>query len=169
MNANQPHRGLRWDFEVTDPAGEVIDRFHAYNLVPTEGLNFMLRAMFKAETVPPAWFISIYEGDYTPMPDVTAATLPGLATEITAYTPATRPEFVDGPVVDGSTSNAASLAEITFTAAKTVRVLAMSSAAAKGSTAGVLLSVVRLPSPRAYEIGSILRAFAGPTALSVTS
>lgn len=170
MNRLPTHRGLTWDIEVLDPSRtKVLDRFRAENLVPIEGLNFMLRAMFKAETVPPAWYISIYEGDYTPTDDVTAATLPSLATEITTYTPAARPEFIDGPVVNGSTSNAASLAEFTFTAAKTVRVLALSSAAAKGSTSGVLLSVVRLPSPRAYEVGSILRAFAGPTALSVTS
>ena len=167
MNANKPHRGLRWDFEVTDRHGKVIDRFHAYNLVPTEGLNFLMSLAFKSASTVPAWFISIFEGDYTPTPDVTAATLPGLATEITAYTPATRPEFVEGAVTDGAVSNAAALAEFTFTAEKTVRLVALTSASAKGSTAGVALSVVRLPSPKTYEAGEIMRVFAGPTVTPV--
>jgi len=167
MNANQPHRGLRWDIEVSNKAGEVIDRFHAYNLVPTEGLNFLMSLAFKSASAVPAWFISIFEGDYTPTDDVTAATLPGLATEITAYTPATRPEFVDGAITDGALSNAASLAEFTFTQNKTVRVVALTSASAKGSTAGVALSVVRLPSPKEYEIGDVMRVFAGPNVTPV--
>lgn len=167
MIANKTHRGLRWDFVVTNRAGEVVDRFHAYNLVPTEGLNFLMSLAFKSASAVPAWFISIFEGDYTPTEDVTAATLPGLATEINAYTPSTRPEFVEGAVVDGAVSNAAALSEFTFTATKTVRLVALTSASAKGSTAGVLLSVVRLPSPKTYDAGEIMRVFAGPTVTPV--
>ena len=167
MNANNPHRGLRWDFEVTDRHGKVIDRFHAYNLVPTEGLNFLMSLAFKSASAVPAWFISIFEGDYTPTEDVTAATLPGLATEITAYTPATRPEFVDGPITDGALSNAAALAEFTFTAPKTVRLVALTSASAKGSISGIALSVVRLPSPKDYDLGDVMRVFAGPSVTPV--
>lgn len=166
MKALPTHRGLRWHFEVSKNDGTV-DRFHVDNLVPTEGLNFLLSLAFKSASAVPAWFISIFEGDYTPTESVTAATLPGLATEITAYTPNTRPEFVDGPVTNGSVSNAAQLAEFTFTQQKTVRVLAMSSASAKGSTSGVLLSVVRLPSPKTYDAGEVMRVFAGPTATPV--
>lgn len=167
MNATKAHFGLRWDFEVTDPQGNLKDRFHAYNLVPIEARNFLMSLAFKSASTVPAWFISIFEGDYTPTEDVTAATLPGLATEITAYTPATRPEFVDGPITDGALSNAASLAELTFTQNKTVRVLALTSASAKGSTAGIALSVVRLPSPKDYEIGDVMRVFAGPSVTEV--
>ncbi|NDZ11487.1 hypothetical protein C7T35_01425 [Variovorax sp. WS11] len=165
---NTPHRGLRYDFEVRSPGGILLDKFHAHNLVPIEGLNFLLGIAFKSVTQVPTWYLSIYEADYTPDEDVTAATLPGLATEITAYTPSTRPEFVEGAVAAGSVSNAASLAEMTFTAQKTVRCVAMSSASAKGSTAGTLLSVVRLPSPKTYDVGSILRVFAGPSAISAS-
>lgn len=166
MKPTHPHDGLLWRFEVVNSSGAVIDRFEAHNLVPLEARNFAMSLLFKSGSVVPAWFISIYEGDYTPTPDVTAASLPGLATEITTYTPTTRPEFVEGAVVDGAVSNAAALAEFTFTAAKTVRVLALTSASAKGSTSGVALSVVRLPSPKTYDVGSILRAFAGPSAIS---
>ena len=166
MKPNIPPLGLHWGFEVIDPQGAVVDRFDAHNLVPEEGLNFALTLLFKSGSVVPAWYVSIYEGDYTPTSDVTAATLGGLATEITAYTPSTRPEFVEGAVADGSVSNAASLAEFTFTAQKTVRVLALTSASAKGSGSGVAVSVVRLPSPKTYDVGSILRAFVGPTAVS---
>ncbi|BEP34343.1 hypothetical protein GmRootV59_13170 [Variovorax sp. V59] len=166
MNRKLPPLGLNWGFEVVDPTGKVLDRFEAHNLVPEEGLNFAMTLLFKSGSVVPAWYVSIYEGDYSPTPDVTAATLGALATEITAYTPTTRPEFVEGAVVDGSVSNAASLAEFTFTAPKTVRCLALTSASAKGSGAGVIASVVRLPSPKTYDVGSILRAFVGPSAVS---
>ncbi|HZX86380.1 MAG TPA: hypothetical protein VFF19_22605 [Reyranella sp.] len=166
MNIIQPHRGLVWGFEVLNQRRELIDRFTQPNKVPTQGLDFMIKLALNMVSPVPAWYFSLFEGDYTPTDDVTAATLPGLATEITAYTPSTRPLFEPGAVAGGSASNAADLAEVTFTAEKTVRVVAMSSASAKGSTAGILLSVVRLPSPRTYPIGSILRAFGAPTAVS---
>ncbi|RST54106.1 hypothetical protein [Variovorax sp. DXTD-1] len=136
------------------------------NRVPMEGLNFMLRVMFKQETVPPDWYIGLYEGDYTPDGSETAATFPTVATECTAYTGARQP-FVDGAVAGGATSNAASLAEFQFTADKTVMGAFMTSAAAKGSTSGVLLSVVRFPSPKVQVNGSKLQIFAGPTATPV--
>lgn len=158
--------GLDWHFEVRDPAGKLLDRFDKHNLMPKETRNFALQLLFKSGTVVPTWYIGLYLNDWTPTDDVTAATLPGLAGECTSYTPSSRVEYQEGAVADGSVSNAAAQAEFTFTADVVLHGAFMSSAAAKGATTGILASVVRFPSPRSYPAGSVLRAFAGQSALA---
>lgn len=136
-------------------------------MVPTQGLNHMLGVVLKQEPQVPQWYIGLFEGDYTPLPTVTAATLPGLAQECTAYAEATRVPLVTGPVTGGGTSNATNLAEFNFTSERTVRGAFIVSAPTKGATSGVLLAVVRFPSPRVMAANSTLRVFAGPTGISV--
>lgn len=156
---------LYWTESIT-PSGLVTLSDPTLNLVPFEGLNHMLNVTLKGATPAPAWYIGLFEGDFTPNHGITAAQLPGLATECTAYSASTRVQFQPGPVANGSVNNSAALAEFTFTSNKTVRGAFISSAPAKGATTGVLLSVVRFPSPKVQETGSILRVFAGPTASS---
>lgn len=152
------YRALSWN-----PEGKLVaEGPPTHNLVPIEGFNFLLSLAFKSASPVSTWYVGLYEGDYTPVPTVTAATLPGVATECTAYT-GTRKEFVEGDIVSGSTSNAASLSEFEFTADKTIMGAFMTSASAKGSTSGVLLSVVRFSSPYVQKAGSKLQVFAGPT------
>ena len=131
-------------------------------MTPIEGRNHLLAVEYKGASQVPTWYIGLYEGDYTPTDDVTAATLPGLATECTAYSESTRVPFVPGTVAAGAVSNAASLARFTFNAPKTIHGTFMTSASAKGSTSGVLASVVRFPSPRTFAAGDTLDVFAGP-------
>lgn len=161
--------GVQYWTEMIDADGNVIERFGAevLNLVPTEGLNHMLNVVLKGAAQVPTWYIGLYEGDYTPVPSITAATLPAAATECVGYDSATRVEFVEGSVSAGSVDNATALAEFTFNADVTVRGAFISSSAVKGSTTGVLLSVVRFPSPKPQTIGSVLRVMAGPTVTSV--
>ena len=171
---NTPHKGLSYFAAMRSADGRLIDlqELHfehlADNLVPMEGFNALLSYAFKQVAVPPNWYVSIFSGDYTPDDTVTAATLPGLATEITAYTPGTRPVFTPGAVSGGQVSNAAALAEFTFTTQQTVRLIGLSSASAKGSTAGVLLSVARLATPKTYDVGSVMSVFAAPTMQPIT-
>ena len=160
--------GVLYCTELVDPLGRVIERDGpTLNLVPVEGLNHMLAVTLKGAPPVVNWYIGLYEGDYSPQPDVKAATLPGLATESTAYSLATRVPFTSGPVAAGSVDNSAALAEFTFTAKKTIYGAFISSAPTKGATTGVLLSVVRFPSPKVQDTGSILRVLAGPTATPV--
>ncbi len=162
------HRpGVLYWLESVSPAGVITREGPFHNLVPSEGLNHLLNVTLKGATPVNTWYIGLFEGDYTPTPDVTAATLPGLATECTAYNPATRVEFQEGTVANGAVDNAAALAEFTFTADKIVRGSFLSSAQSKGATSGVLLSVVRFPSPRVQAAGSKLTVLAGPTAIPV--
>lgn len=158
----QPHLGLRYDF--FDAEGNLTDSVD--NLVPLEGRNYLIGVGFCGQAQVSTWFLGLYEGDYTPTDSVTAATMPGLATECTAYTPSTRVEFQEAAPAAGATSNAAALAEFTFTAAKTLHGVFMSSASSKGSTSGILGSIARFPSPKVQAIGSVLRIFAGPSAIN---
>lgn len=108
----------------------------------------------------------MYEGNYTPIAGDTAATFPASATESAAYAEATRPALVLGAVTAGAVDNVASRAEFTANASKTFYGGFVSSAAAKGSTSGVLLSAVRFASPKVLSSGEILRVTAGFTLVS---
>ena len=66
-----------------------------------------------------------------------------------------------GAPSSGVISNAGQEAEFTFTAQQVVRGGFVASHAVKGSTAGVLLSAVQLPSPRTFEIGDVVSVAAG--------
>lgn len=138
-------------------------------MVPIQGLNHMLGVTLKQETQVPQWYVGLFEGDYTPTPDVTAQTLPGLATECTAYTQTARVPLVTGAVAAGAVSNANNLAEFNFSSSRTVRGAFIVSTPTKGATTGVLLAVVRFPSPRVMAADSVLRVFAGPTGVSISS
>jgi hypothetical protein len=144
-------------------AGVVIDREVVHNLMPTEGLNFVQSALFKAASIPATWYIGLFEANYTPVAPDTMATFPGTATETTAYDETTRVAFVPGSVSGGACDNAASKAEFTFNASKTIYGGFVSSVATKSSTSGTLLSAVKFGSPKTVIDDDVLRVTAGHT------
>jgi hypothetical protein len=159
------HPGFTYLVEVVKD-GVVVDSEVVHNLMPTEGLNYMLSTAIKGTAGLSPWYIGLYEGNYTPVGTDTAAGFPAAATETTAYTEATRVEFNEGTVAAGAADNSANRAEFTFNAAKTVYGGFISSASAKGGVSGVLLSAVRFSSPKVLEIGAVLRVTAGFTLAS---
>ena len=158
--------GFTYHWELERPDGTV-DRWVDKNLLPTEVLNYMLSTAFRDGAKQSSWYVAIYEGNYTPTADVTAATFPSLATECTSYSAATRPAYVSSAPAGGSIDNAASRAEFTATADKTIYGGALVSAATKGSTSGVLGSIVRFASPKPFVTGSVLRCTAGAVITSL--
>lgn len=158
--------GFTYQVEVVTPDGTVSQRETVRNLIPGEGLDHMMSVVFKGAQQVPTWFIALYEGNYTPVPTLTAVAFPAAATECTAYTPTQRVEFVEGAVASGAVDNAANRAEFTFTSAKTVYGGVITSSAAKGSTTGVLVSAVRFASPKVLDVGSVLRVTAGNSLVS---
>ena len=149
-------------FDENDPRivlveGAVIDRETIHNLIPDEGVKHMQEVIFKAATQVNPWYLSIFEGNYTPIAGLTAAAYPAAATECTAYTAGTRLEWIEGAVVGGSLDNSASKAEFTMNADKTIYGAVLSSAAAKGAVTGVLGSAVRFATAKAVLSGDILR------------
>jgi hypothetical protein len=151
-----------FDFFVTVEHldGSVSQRECVHNLMPDEGRDHVPGVIFKGALQVPNWYIGLYEGNYTPQPDVKASTIAALASECTTYSSAQRVAFVPGAVANGSVDNGANKAEFTMTAAKTVYGGFIASASPKGATTGVLISAVRFASPKVLAVGDKLNVVA---------
>lgn len=147
--------------------GVVVDSEIVDNIVPTEGLNHVLSAVFKGEPQITSWYLGVFKGNYTPVPGDTAATFPGAANESADYSGLNRLAFTPGAVAGGAVSNSAAVAEFAFTAPATIYGGFMTSAQARGATSGTLMSVVKFASAKAMDAGALLRVTAGITLNSV--
>ena len=159
--------GFTYLVEVVDRHGVASQQEIIHNLMPAEGLTHLLSVAFKGAAQNTAWFLGLFEGSYTPVGTDTAATIVGNATECVAYAEATRVAFTSGSAASGTLDNTAARAEFTLTAGKTVYGGFLTSSPTKGSTTGVLMSVVRFTSPKVLESGSILRVTAGVSFTSI--
>jgi hypothetical protein len=90
----------------------------------------------------------------------TAATFIGLAGELTNYTGSTRIAINTAAASGGVVSNSANRAEFEFDAETTIRGLALISTPSKGAASGILLSAVRLASPKTPDPDFLLRVLA---------
>lgn len=133
---------------------------------PTQGRDHLMNVAVRGGAQITAWYVVMFEGDYTPQEDDTAANIGARATEITAYAEAARPALAVGPSAGGATDNSTSVAQFTLTAAKTVRAFGVVSSAGKGTSTGVLLAIQRLTSPRTYGAGDVVKV---PVALAFTN
>lgn len=130
---------------------EIIDEFDDKNLVTNEGLNDNLNAFFNAGTQRTSWYLGVFEGNYTPVATVTAATIAAAATESTAYASATRPQWNPASPSAQAITNSASKASFVFNATKTIYGAFLVSSSTKGGTAGVLWSAARFSVAKAVQ------------------
>lgn len=146
----------------------VVDEIKAFNLVPIEGLNYLIGAGLKQAAQFPNFYVGLFEGAYNPVPGDVMATFPASATEFTAYSETARRPLVLGDIAAGAVDNSASLARFTgTTAGKQATGGFVSTSPTKGSSTGVLMSAVRFPSPRPLESGFALDALASFVAVSI--
>lgn len=131
--------------------GVVIDTWQEKNLVTNEGLNSLLDVYLNGDGTAkiPAWYVALFEGNYTPLATVTAATFTAAATECTAYDEATRVLWVDAAASAQQITNTASKATFTMNATKTIYGAALISASAKSATTGTLFAASRFSVSRA--------------------
>jgi hypothetical protein len=129
--------------------GEVIDEEELKNLVVNEGLDHILNTVLHGSTQVTAWFLGLFEANYTPVATVNASTITAAATECTAYDEATRVAYDEAAASGQSITNSASKATFTMNATKTVYGAFLVSASAKSATTGVLLSAARFGSSKA--------------------
>jgi hypothetical protein len=146
--------------------GEVISTETATNLVPIQGLDYIVAGALTGGSTNNAWYIGLYEGNYVPTSAVTAATVVAVATECLAYANSTRPAWIAGPVTAGSVDNSASRAEFVMNATKTVYGGFLISSNTKSGGDGTLISIVRFPTAKSLESGDTLRVTAGITTVS---
>lgn len=123
--------------------GKVIDQFAFDNLVVNEGLDHILNTVFHGGTQVGTWYLGLFEGNYTPISTVTAATIAAAATECTAYTESQRQEYNEAAASAQSITNSANRATFTFNATKTIYGGFLVSNPTKSATSGVLLSAAR--------------------------
>ena len=123
--------------------GETIDITEEPNLVTNEGLNKLLDVMFNGATQITTWYLGIFEGNYTPVGTLTAATVTSASTECVAYDSATRPEYVEVAAASQSITNSASRGSFVFNATKTVYGAFLVSSSVKSGTTGTLFSAAR--------------------------
>jgi hypothetical protein len=152
--------GFVWEVDVLHRDGRTSQHERIHNLLPDEMAAHMAGVVFRGSANVPTWYLAPYEGNYTPVAGITAATFPSAATECTAYAESTRVEWVEAGS-GGSLTNAASLALFTMNADKIVYGGALLSASAKGATTGVIGSIVRLSSPKTLQPTDVLRISAG--------
>ena len=131
------------------------------NLLPTQGLNYMLETSLRNGAAHTQWYLAIFSGAYTPVSGVTAATFTSAATEITSasegYTETTRRPWTSVAASGGVTDNVADRAAFTIASANevTIRGAALLSDPIKGGTNGVLLSIARFTNARTESGGNI--------------
>lgn len=140
---NQAQAGFLWTFEQYTPDGVLVSSRTAHNLIPLEGRNYLVSAGFANGVRVAPWYCGLFEGDYTPQDDDTAANIAARAMECMAYSGATRPEITFGDVAGGAINNEAMKVELTFTSDKTIYGGFLTSSPVKGGNTGVLVSVVR--------------------------
>lgn len=136
--------------------GKIIDEFSDGNIVVNQGLNSLLNVYLNGASQIGSWFLGLFEGNYTPVATVTAASIVSAATECVVYNEATRPQFNPAAAASQSITNSASRATFTFNAARNVYGGFLTSASAKSSTAGTLFSAARFSTPKAVVSGDQL-------------
>lgn len=137
-------------------AGKVIDEFEDPNLVVNEGLNSLLEIYFRGTTQITNWYLGLFEGNYTPVATVTAATITSASTECTAYSETTRQAYTTAAASSQSITNSASRATFTFTAAKTIYGAFLASNSTKSATTGTLFSAARFGTAKTVDTGDQL-------------
>ena len=124
------------------------------NLLPDEGLMYLLTVGLYNGTKLPTWNLALYAANYTPLPGLTAASFPATASEITSntegYTEATRPIWTPSAPSTNMIDNLANKAAFTIATASslTVNGAALISEAAKGAVTGKLASATKFAAAR---------------------
>ena len=129
--------------------GHIIDVEETHNLVTDEGLNHILDVVLHGSTQISTWYVGVFEGNYTPVAGVTAASITADSTESTAYDETTRVAYNEAAASSKTTTNSANKATFTFNATKTIYGAFLASASAKSATTGTLLSAARFGTSKA--------------------
>lgn len=131
--------------------GQLIDAWEDPNIVVDEGLNHLLDVAFHGSTQVGTWYIGLFEGNYTPLSTVTAATIAAASTECTAYDETTRVAYNEAAAASKVTTNSANKATFTFNASKTIYGGFLVSTSTKSGTSGTLMSASRFGSAKTVE------------------
>lgn len=133
-----------------------IEEFETPNITVNEGLNDLLSVYLAGGSQKTAWYLGIFSGNYTPVSTDTAATIASSATESSAYSGGTRPQWNPGAVSSQSVSNSSNRATYTFTGFTTIYGAFLISNATINGTSGVLFSAAQFGASKAVSSGDQL-------------
>lgn len=132
-----------------------------HNLIPTEGLNYLLSAGLGGVAASGQFYLALYSGNYTPTAGLTAANFASTAGELVSntegYSEVTRRAWTPAAAAAGQMDNLASRATFTIATASTVviRGAALLSDSGKGSSFGTLISAGRFTQDRTHYNGDV--------------
>lgn len=155
--------GWVYYFETLDQNGDVIQRQRFENIIPDEGRDYILSAAFLSGSQYPTLYFGVFGNDYTPLATDGMVSLLAAASEVVAYSEATRQAFVPDALSGGTIVNTGSPAIITMTSAVTVRGGFLTSNSIKGNSTGLLLSAEKTTSPQVIAAGNTLKIIGGLT------
>lgn len=155
--------GFEWCLEVVNADGTVASRDIQQNLIPTDGLDFLLRSPFGDVSTVSRFYLGLYRGNYIPSPGAKSSDIPGNMLEFVDYAESTRPEWRRAHTGPGSLDNIGDKAEYTVTQDRTLYGAFLVSDNIKGEGNGLLLSCVRWPSPKEVTTGQTIRLSGGLT------
>lgn len=143
--------------------GVLIDKWTAENLMPDAALEYVTRSAMDGVTPINTWYIGLYKAAYTPVGTETAALIPGTIVEFTAYSESVRPTWTKtytGGVLTNTASKAVYTSSLTGATTETIHGVFISSASAKNSAAGTLLSVAAYSPTKIVGAGDVLNVTA---------
>ena len=133
--------------------GKLIDKWEEKNIVTAEGLNDLLDNALLAAGDDRSWYVGLFEGAHLPANADTHA-VPGF-TEVTVYTPSSRPAWT-GVLGTKQVTNSAAKAVFTLTGSKTITGAFLASTGTQGAGAGVLMASSRFAAERVVIATDIL-------------
>lgn len=150
-----------WGFtfypELTLPSGEVITGPPVHNRIPDDGIDHLTGLFLGTSPLISAWHVGLFENNYVPVAETTAADLPLVVGECTTYVEATRPLWTPDTVGAGVIDNMVNRSSFEFTSDKRVYGGFLASSSGKGTGNGLLFSIARFNSPVDATAGSVLR------------
>jgi hypothetical protein len=146
-------KGFSYQRRIIQPDGRVIQLPEAHNLVPLEGIQFVANLILGSGSMNANWYAFIFEGNYIPDNASSAADLPGVIGECTAYASTVRPTW--GGQFDGSSliTNPVDI-QFAMNQDKVLYGAGIVSSSTKGGNGGFLLSIARFPSPEEVKSGA---------------
>lgn len=159
--------GFRYDGEIITPDGEVIT-FSDTNLLPQVSIDFIAGLLRGTSSPISSWYVGLFENNYVPTSGVTAADLPGVVGECTAYDEATRPVWTNTYDGISSIDNLSNKAVFSINAAKTIYGAFLVSSSVKAGNTGLLLSIARFSTAQTLTAGTSFSIAAGITLVPTT-
>lgn len=157
--------GFEWTFVVTEN-GEEVSREVSRNLIPADGMAFLVRSPFGDVAPINTFYLGLFRGDYIPTSATKATDIPGNMIEFVDYEEAQRPlwdrAFDGGATMDNEDSKSV----FTATQDRLIRGAFLCSDPTKGGNSGLVLSCVRFATPKQLSPGQKGELYGGLTYIS---